>query len=77
MLNIHISIYNSKRKRYFFLQIKWLDKSPRIPKEKEGGIIPSLLSYRTEQLALFVLERELHSKTDRTNTVATGNVPIG
>jgi hypothetical protein len=70
-------MYNSKRKRYFFLQIKWLEKSPKIPKEKEGGMIPSLLSYRTKQLALFVLERELHSKTDRTNTIAAGNVSIG
>ena len=71
-----ISVYNSKRKRYFFLHINKLEKSPKIPKEKEGGMIPSLLSYRTKQLALFVLERELHSKTERTNTIDAGYVCI-
>jgi hypothetical protein len=50
---------------------------PEIPKEKEGGMIPSLLSYRTKKLALLVSERELHSKTDRANTITTGNVSIG
>ncbi len=44
--------------------------------EEEGGINPSLLSYRTKQLDLFVLERELHSKTEGTNTIDAGYVCI-
>lgn len=39
-------------------------------------MIPSLLAYRTKQLALFVLEREPRSKTDRTGAIAAGHESI-
>jgi len=43
---MHISEDYSKRKRDFFLQIKWLEKFPKIPKEKRGrdDSLPLILS---------------------------------
>jgi hypothetical protein len=43
---------------------------------EEGGKKPSLLFYRLKQFSLFVLERDPHSKTDRTDTIATGEETI-
>jgi len=44
---------------------------------KEGGKDPSLFLFRLKQFALFVLEREPHPETDRTDTVGAGQQSIG